>query len=44
MIDPIAEFELFVYGIKDKYPEIAVSKLIFKRLGRTIDELMILLT
>lgn len=36
----ISEFEFFVYGIKDKYPEINVSKLIFQRLGRTIGELL----
>lgn len=36
----ISEFEFFIYGIKDKYPEINVSKLIFQRLGRTIGELL----
>ena len=35
----ISEFEYFVYGITDQYPEITVSTLVFKRLGRTIGEL-----
>lgn len=40
MMESISEFESFVNGIKDKYREIKVSKLVFKNLGHTIGELV----
>lgn len=33
----IKEFELFVYEIANKYPEIKNSRLVFKRLGQLLE-------
>lgn len=39
MMESISEFESFVNGIKNKYREIKVSKLVFKNLGHTMGEM-----
>ena len=39
-MESISEFESFVNGLKNKYREIKVSKLVFKNLGHSIGELV----
>ena len=40
MIKSISEYESFVKGLKNRYREIKVSKLVFKNQGPTIGELV----
>jgi len=43
MMDPIAEFEIFVYGIKDKYPDIKHHRVPASGIGFTLTNLPFLI-
>ena len=39
-INSISEFEYFIYGLPQKYSDIKISKVVLKRLGRAIGEVV----